>query len=83
MIIEVLTNLFFGLFDFLLSLLPDIKFDIGFSPLKTLSQYIGYLGNFLDMRAISACLTIYFVITNIGFIIRVFNFIIRKIPGIN
>lgn len=83
MIIEVLVNLFFGLFDFLLDLIPDIKFDIGFSPLTSLVEYIGYVGNFLDMRAVSACLAIYFVISHIGFLVRLFNFIIRKIPGID
>lgn len=83
MIIQVIVNLFFGLFDFLLDLIPTIKFDIGFSPLETLSLYIGYVGNLLDMRAVSACLAIYFVISHIGFVVRLFNFIIRKIPGID
>ena len=84
MILELLADIFFGLIEFVINLLPTIDLDIsiinGFSEL---GKWFGYIDTFIPLSAIVACISIVIVVDNASFFIKIFNFIIRKIPGIS
>lgn len=83
MLLELLVDILFGLIDLVVSLIPDIDISLDLEPLSAVTVYFGYLDNFLDMTAIISALGIVFLIINAGFIVRIFNFIVRKIPTIS
>lgn len=83
MVLELLVDILFGLIDLIVSLIPDIDLSLDLSPLTAVTVYFGYLDNFLDMTAVLSALGLVFLIINAGFIVRIFNFIVRKIPSIS
>lgn len=84
MILELLINLFFGLVNMLLNLIPDITlpsgFINGFSSVRDLMEYASYL---IPIGVFVSCLSVFFILHNITMIISIFNWIIRKIPGVS
>lgn len=83
MLLELLVDILFGLIDLVVSLIPDIDISLDLGPLSAVTVYFGYLDNFLDMTVIISALGVVFLIINAGFIVRIFNFIVRKIPTIS
>lgn len=84
MILEILVDIFFGLLDLILSLIPNITVPSGFlSGISQLASVFGYIDTFVPISTLVACLTLITIVDNAGFIIKLFNFIIRKIPGLS
>lgn len=83
MLLETVVDLFFGLIELVIDLLPSFDFKINLAPVQAVSVYFGYADNFVDMKAVSVALGFAFLVINAGFIVRIFNFIIRKIPTIS
>lgn len=84
MILEMLVDIFFGLLDLILSLIPNITVPSGFlSGISQLANVFGYIDTFVPLSTIVACLALITIVDNAGFIIKLFNFIIRKIPGLS
>lgn len=84
MIIEMITDIFFGLVNLVISLIPDISIsgDIlgGFT---ALASFTGYISDVVNIPIILSCISLTILIDNASFIIKIFNFIIRKIPGVS
>lgn len=84
MILELLADIFFGLVQFVIDLLPDINISIGVvNGFSELVKWFGYIDTFIPLSAIVACISIVIVVDNASFFIKIFNFIVRKIPGIS
>lgn len=84
MILELLSDIFFGLVTLVLSLIPDITIngDI-FGGFSALGSFVGYVSDVLNIPIILSCITFTILIDNASFIVKIFNFIIRKIPGVS
>lgn len=84
MIVEMISDIFFGLVNLVVGLIPDISIsgDImgGFS---ALASFTGYVSDILNIPIILSCISITILIDNASFIVKIFNFIIRKIPGVS
>lgn len=84
MILELLADIFFGLVQFVIDLLPDINISIGVvDGFSELVKWFGYIDTFIPLSAIVACISIVIVVDNASFFMKIFNFIVRKIPGIS
>lgn len=80
----MITDIFFGLIDMFLSLLPEFDLSIDISgAVGAVSELFGYVNNFVSVNAILTCISLVLVVDNFSFIVKIFNFIIRKIPGIS
>lgn len=83
MILEALIRLFLGLVTMLVDLIPPIDFNLDLSIASALNGVISVMDSFIMLAPVLASFTFTFVIDNIGFFVRIFNFIIRKIPGLS
>jgi len=83
MLLSLLVDILFGLIDLIINLIPDIDISLDLSALSSVTIFFGYLDNFIDMKAVISSLGLVFLIINAGFIVRIFNFIVRKIPTIS
>lgn len=80
----MITDIFFGLIDMFLSLLPEFDINVDISgAIGAVGQLFGYVDNFVSVNAILTCISLVLVVDNFSFIVKIFNFIIRKIPGIS
>lgn len=72
----------FGLIGVMVDAIPtiDLDFDVTVGAIEPITSAISV---FLPVKTIATCLTIVFLLDNSKFIISIFNFIVRKIPGIN
>lgn len=85
MLLELIVNLFFGLATFIIDLLPDMNLGG--------SNFFLALGNVYDVMdgasylipfgTFSLCMGVFFVLNNMTFVLSIFNWIIRKIPGVS
>lgn len=84
MILELLIDLFFGFIDLLLSLIPNINIsgDI-LNGISTLGQYVGYADTIVNLNVAISCVLLIIAVDNISFFVKIFNFIMRKIPFIS
>lgn len=84
MILEMLLRLVFGVVETLINLIPTITIPQPFlDAFGDVAELISYMAYFLPLKTVGICLTVIFVLQNAKFFISVFNFVIRKIPGIN
>lgn len=84
MIVELLAKLFFGLVSLLINLIPNIELNTSFmGAFGTVGEFFGYVDNFVSINVILTCVGLIFIVDNISFIVKIFNFIIRKIPTIS
>lgn len=80
----MITDIFFGLIDMFLSMLPDFDINLDISgAISAVSQLFAYVDNFVSVNAIVTCISMILVVDNFSFIVKIFNFVIRKIPGIS
>lgn len=80
----MITDIFFGLINLLIGLIPDITFAGSLTAgLASVADLFAYVDNFVPISAIVTCVSITLIVDNISFVVKVFNFIIRKIPGIS
>lgn len=84
MILQLLFETIFGLINTLINLIPTItlpeSFTVGMSDVAELVSVMSY---FLPLGTLTLCLSVIFILQNARFIVSIFNFIIRKIPGLN
>ncbi len=81
MIIELLFNLFFGLLDFVVGLIPSFEFEFGgwFGGLGTVFSYIDM---FCDTRLLLLIIATVLIRDNFIFLKNVFMAVVNKIPFI-
>lgn len=82
MIIELLFKLIFGVVDLLLSLIPTIKFDFALPDTTVFREMLGLANYFFPIASLISALGVLIAIQNIQFILKIFNFIYKKIPFI-
>ena len=83
MILEMFISLIFGLVGMLVAIIPDIQLSDGFmNGMGSVSTVVGYMAYVLPMGVMSACVGVFITLSNIKFIIGIFNFVVRKIPFI-
>lgn len=84
MILQLLIQLIAGVVTLLIDLIPDIEFDsnilVAFSSVKDVMDGASYL---IPFGTFYICMTVFFLLHNTTFIISIFNWIIRKIPGVS
>lgn len=84
MIVQLLFEVIFGLVETLINMIPTItlpdSFVVGMSDVTALVSVFAY---FVPLGTLSLCLSVIFVLQNARFIVSIFNFIIRKIPGLS
>lgn len=84
MILELAVSFVFGMIDILINLIPTLHLSTDFlSAMSDVADLINIFSYFLPINTVLTCLSVIFILQNAGFAISVFNFIIRKIPGIN
>lgn len=83
MIIEAFFKLLFGFADIMLSLLPEIKLNIDLPDTSGFKNMLGLADYFFPIGTLIAAVGVIVAIQNIQFILKIFNWIIKKIPFIN
>lgn len=82
MIIELLFNLIFGIIDIFLSLLPEINFEFEMPDTSTFQQWLGLADYFFPVGTLIAAIGVLIAFQNINFILKIANFVYKKIPFI-
>ena len=82
MIIELLFTLIFGLVDLILSLIPDIQFDFDLPDTTSFREFLGLAVYFIPIATIISAIGVLIAVQNSQFILKIFNFIYKKIPFI-
>lgn len=84
MLTESILSLLFGIINLLISLIPKIELPSGFIAGIEQSRFILDLASyFLPMGTFFTCFSVFLVLNNARLIVSIFNFIVRKIPGIS
>lgn len=84
MILQMLFELFFGIANLILELIPTITLPTNFTTMLENVSYIFSLANyFLPVSTILVCLAVIFLVDNIKLIMSVLNWLISKIPTIS
>lgn len=82
MIIELLFKLIFGAVDLLISLIPEIKFNISLPDTTAFREMLGLANYFFPIGTLIAALGVLIAVQNVQFILKIFNFVYKKIPFI-
>ena len=82
MIIELLFKLIFGVVDLLISLIPEIKFDISLPNTTAFREMLGLANYFFPIGTLISALGVLIAVQNVQFILKIFNFVYKKIPFI-
>ncbi|MBM7709601.1 hypothetical protein [Enterococcus lemanii] len=82
MIIELLTGLIFGLVDLLLSVVPSVEINFSMPDTTFFREMLGLADYFFPVGTMIACISVIISVQNINFILKIFNFIYKKIPFI-
>lgn len=84
MILQLLFELFFGIANMILDLIPTITLPDGFTNmLESVSNLFSLVNYFLPVSTILVCLGVIFLVDNIKLIMSVLNWLISKIPTIS
>lgn len=82
MIIELLYKLIFGLADLLLSVLPSIDLNFDLPDTTFFREMLGLADYFFPVGTLVAALGVIITVQNAQFFVKIFNWIIKKIPFI-
>ena len=82
MLIEGFFKLIGSLLSFILSLIPEVKFEFDMPDMTYFQQLLGMADYFIPVGSIIACIGVIITVQNAQFILKVFNFIYKKIPFI-
>lgn len=82
MIIELLTGLIFGLVDLFLSVVPSVEINFSMPDTTFFREMLGLADYFFPVGTMIACIAVIISVQNINFILKIFNFIYKKIPFI-
>lgn len=70
-----------GLF---ISLIPEMTFNPDFlSGFESVTYVLGLMSYVVPMKVFLGCLSVFFLLQNITFVIAIVNWIVRKIPTIS
>jgi len=83
MITEYLLIGFLSIGSFIIGLLPVVTIPDMTAAFVGIAELLGYASFFVSFSALGTCLTVWFVMHNVEFVISVINWIIKKIPTIN
>lgn len=83
MIIELLFGLFFGLIDFIISLIPSFDLNINLGFISGLAPVFQYLGMFVDIPLVLLIISATIIRDNFVFLKNILLAIINKLPFIN
>lgn len=82
MIIELLFNLIFGLVNLILSLIPEINFSFDLPDTTSFREFLGLADYFFPVSTLVMALGVLIAVQNTQFVLKIFNFIYKKIPFI-
>lgn len=82
MIIELLFELIFGLVDLILSLIPTIDLNFSMPDTTFFKEMLGLADYFFPVGTMISCIGVIIAVQNISFILKIFNYIYKKIPFI-
>jgi len=82
MIIKLLFDLIIGVVNLVLSLIPTIEFNFEMPDVSYFRQILGLADYFFPVGTVVTALGVLIAFQNIKFILKVFNFIYKKIPFI-
>ena len=82
MIIKLLFNLVISIINFILALIPDLKFNFDMPDTTFFSNFLGLANYFFPVETLLLAISILIVFQNTKFILKIFNFIYKKIPFI-
>lgn len=82
MIVELLFGLILGLVDLILSLIPSINLNFSMPDTTFFREMLGFADYFFPVGTMISCIGVIIAVQNIGFILKIFNYIWKKIPFI-
>lgn len=82
MIIKLLFDLIIGVVDLVLSIIPDLEFTFEMPDTSYFSEMLGLADYFFPIGSVVAALGVLIAFQNMQFILKVFNFVYKKIPFI-
>lgn len=84
MLIELLLILVVQLLDLIVSIIPELSIDgVFLSGFESVGWLMGTMAYIVPMGTFLSCLSVFFLLHNITFVIACINWVIRKIPGIS
>lgn len=84
MIVEFLCNIFFGLANLIVGVLPTFpSFSNLNANLQPFFTVVRAVNSFIDLRVLGSCLLTILIVLNIKFIWSIFMWLVRKIPGVS
>ena len=82
MIVEGFFKLIFGLIDLILGLIPSFTFDFELPNVSDFQDMLGLANYFFPIESCVAAIGVLLIIQNAQFILKIFNYIYKKIPFI-
>lgn len=82
MILELLFELVFGLIDLILGLIPTIDLNFSMPDTTFFREMLGLSDYFFPVGTMISCIGVIIAVQNISFILKIFNYIYKKIPFI-
>ncbi len=82
MIIKLLFDLIIGVVDLVLSIIPNLEFTFEMPDTSYFSEMLGLADYFFPIGSVVAALGVLIAFQNMQFILKVFNFVYKKIPFI-
>lgn len=80
MIIELAFNLIMSLVRLLLNLIPTIDLTIDFPDTTSFREFLGLANYFIPIEHIVGAIGIILVVQNAHFLVKIFTFILKRIP---
>lgn len=80
MIVEGFFKLIFALVDLILSLIPTINFEFEVPDISSFQDMLGLADYFFPIETVVSAIGVLIVVQNTQFILKIFNFIYKKIP---
>lgn len=84
MIVEFLCNIFFGVVNFFVSLMPTLP-DLSplAQPLQSVFWVVRMLNMLINIKVVAAGLILILIVHNVKFVWSMFMWLLRKIPGVS
>ncbi|EGO5850668.1 hypothetical protein WMI_01339 [Enterococcus faecalis EnGen0363] len=82
MIIEGVFSLLLGLIRLLLGLIPNVEFNLKLPDLSFFREAIGMANYFFPFETLVAAIAVIITVQNSKFILKIFTFVLKRIPFI-
>lgn len=84
MLIDLILTVVIGILNVLMSIVPDITLNADFiNGFESVAYLMGLMAYVVPMKVFLGCLSVFFMLQNVSFMIMIANWLIRKIPSIN